>query len=263
MTHELEVDFWVAEFERNRRSRPEPRWDAPIELDPAARPLLEKSLAEFQLGDGGGPASLIARDADAYRGSQAGLARVVDLWFAEEKEHSRLLDGLLRRFGREPIQGHWSFSLFLFVRRWLGVRFELQALTLTELSSTAYYRLLRRHGGDPAPRDVCSLILRDEAGHLRFQRARLEAAGAPWSGWRRLFWRTQFRLCGYAAATVLWSSHGACLRALGATASEFFGEVARLFDAFIRRIERGAIRLPMLPSVVPQQRLFTAKRLNG
>lgn len=263
MPHELDVDFWVAEFARNRQNRPEPDWAAPIELNPAARPLLEKSLAEFQLGDGGGPASLIAFDAAAYRGSQAGLDRVVDLWFEEEKEHSRLLGGLLQRYHVQPIQGHWSFSLFLNVRRWLGVRFELQALTLTELSSTAYYRLLRRHGRDPALREVCSLILRDEAGHLRFQRARLEAAGAPWEGRQRLFWKTQFRLCGYAAATVLWSSHGRCLRALGATAEEFFGEAGRLFDAFLRRIERTAAEARWQPGAVTPQRLFAAKRLSG
>ncbi|MBS0658727.1 MAG: ferritin-like domain-containing protein [Verrucomicrobia bacterium] len=263
MPHELDVDFWVAEFARNRLGRPEPRWSAPLKLDPSARPLLEQSLAEFQLGDGGGPAALIACDASVYRTSQPGLERVVDLWFEEEKEHSRLLGGLLRRYGVRPIEGHWSFSLFLLVRRWLGVRFELQALTLTELSSTAYYRLLRRHGGDPALHDVCSLILRDEAGHLRFQRARLEAAGAPWTGWKRFWWRSQFRVCGYAAAAVLWSSHGSCLRALGATASEFFGEAGRLFDAFVRRIERGAAASLSRAQAGVSQRLFAAKRLSG
>lgn len=263
MQHELDVEQWVAAFARNREDRPEPRWEEPIALDPAARPLVEKSLAEFQLGDGGGPASLIAHDAALYRGSQAGLEQVVDLWFEEEKEHSRLLGGLLRRFGVQPITGHWSFSLFLAVRRWLGVRFELQALTLTELSSTAYYRLLRRHGVDPALRDVCALILRDEAGHLRFQHARLEAAGAPWRGARKAWWRAQFRACGFAAASVLWSSHGKCLRALGATTPEFFGEVTCLFEEFLRRFERRGTVQVARPEPAPAPRLFAAKRLSG
>ncbi len=228
---------WMAFFDRNRRCRPEPRWDAPISVPAEARPWLDRSLAEFQLGDGGGPASLIAWDVAQLRQRDPGMARAIDQWFEEEKEHSRLLGGLLRRLGVAPITGHWSFSLFCGVRRWLGVRFELQVLTLTELSSTAYYRLLRELGQDLALRDVCSLILRDESGHLLFQGARLRAAGAPWSRWRRWWWRAQFRACGLAAATVLWLSHGRCLRALGATRRRFFGEALRQFGRFLRRVD--------------------------
>ena len=250
---------WLAFFDRNRRRRPEPRWDAPIALPPGARPWLDHSLAEFQLGDGGGPASLIAWDVAKIPQGDPGLARVIGRWFEEEKEHSRLLGGLLRRFGVAPIRGHWSFSLFCGVRRWLGVRFELQVLTLTELSSTAYYRLLREFGQDPALRDVCSLILRDESGHLLFQGARLRAAGAPWPGWRRWGWRAQFLACGSAAAAVLWLSHGRCLRALGATRSRFFGETRRQFGRFLRRVdgmatERAGQPRDVAPSPEPSLR---------
>src|SRR5436189_232967 len=49
-----------------------------------------ETLEQFQLGDGGGPACLIAWDAKRYC-STRGLSQLVDHWFAEEREHSRLL----------------------------------------------------------------------------------------------------------------------------------------------------------------------------
>jgi hypothetical protein len=116
------------------------------------------------------------------------------------------------------------------------VKFELQILTLTELSSTAYYWLLLRHCEDPAVRDVCSLILRDEAGHLAFQNDRLACAGAPWSSWRRQVWQVQFWLSGMIAASVLWLSHGRCLKALGVTTAQFYQEAAKQFSRFLLRL---------------------------
>lgn len=242
MNRPLNIEKWRAFFLRNRKNRPEPRWDAPRRQDWPGQSLLEQSIREFQLGDGGGPASLIAWNRERYRNSQAGLAEVIDLWFEEEKEHSRLLGALLRRYEREPIAGHWSFSLFCGIRRVMGVSFELQVLTLTELSSTAYYRLLRQHGQDPALREVCDLILRDEAGHLAFQNDRLAAKGLPGRGWRRWLWQRQFVVCGWIAATVLWASHGRCLRAMGATTRGFYREATRQFYRFLLRLDHRAAR---------------------
>ena len=42
----------------------------------------------------------------------------------------------MRRFGGRFIYSHWSFTAFCLCRRTLGVRFELQVLTLTELVSS-------------------------------------------------------------------------------------------------------------------------------
>ncbi|MEM7386498.1 MAG: hypothetical protein AAF514_16275 [Verrucomicrobiota bacterium] len=247
MIRNLDMKKWVGYFQKNGCDRPEPDWKGPIEIGDTVRPYLVQSLREFQLGDGGGPASLIAWNAARWRKSLPGLEEVVDLWFEEEKEHSRLLGGLLERYGVEPIEGHWSFSLFCWIRRLLGVRFELQVLTLTELSSTAYYRLLKQYGTDSCLREVCGLILRDEAGHLAFQHDRLVAAGAPGGFWSWL-WRAQFRLCGWGAASVLWLSHGACLRRMGATTRTFYAEAGMQFSSFLDRIDRTAVTKESIPA---------------
>ncbi len=221
---------WIAHFERNSRNRPEPDWQAPYAPLPAA---VVRSVEQFRLGDGGGPACLIAYDAERFRGTTPERRRLVDLWFQEEAEHARLLGGAVRRFGGRIITWHWSFGVFCFVRRWGGVRFELQALTLTELVSTAYYRLLRRHSPDGPLAAMCDLILRDEAGHVAFHRDRLAGAGGWW-------WRWQFTAFGYAAATMLWINHAPGLKAIGGTRREFYRETTRQLTRFVRRLRRAS-----------------------
>jgi hypothetical protein len=232
------LDRWLAHFARNREDRPEPDWAAPITLAAeAVRPLV-RSLEQFQLGDGGGPAYLIARDRERFLGGAEGMRRLVDLWFAEEREHSRLLGAAVARFGGRCIRGHWSFTAFCWARRWFGVRFELTVLLLTEIVSTVYYRLLRRHGADPALRAMCGLILRDESGHIAFHRDRL--AGEARSGRARYgrWWAFRFRMLGLAAATMLWVNHAPGLCALGATRAEFYSEVGRELSHFLRRLRQ-------------------------
>jgi hypothetical protein len=234
----MHASKWIRHFLANRRNRPEPDWDASKSLEPRLVRKLLPSLRQFQLGDGGGPASLIARDAAAYRDSSEETRALVDLWFQEEREHSRLLGRAVRRFGGKPITSHWSFTAFCACRRIIGVRSELQILLLTELVSTAYYRVLRRHCQDEPLEAMCSLILRDEAGHVAFHRDRLAMDGRS----RGLLWMLQFWLCGYAAATMLWVNHGPCLCPLGARNSEYYREVQFQLSRFMRRLFRAEPR---------------------
>lgn len=237
----LDYDRWLTHFRRNRDSRPEPEWNAPLTLSPeVVRPLV-RSLEQFHLGDGGGPACLIAWNAEQFRASGEGTRELVDLWFAEEKEHSRLLKGAVARFGGHPISGHWSFTAFCWSRRWFGVRFELTVLLLTEIVSTAYYRMMRRHGGDPALRAMCRLILRDEAGHVTFHRDRLaRAARAKRAGYGKL-WELRFRALGLAAGTMLWANHAPALQALGGSRAEFYREVWLELSRFMRHLRSESL----------------------
>ncbi len=238
---------WIDHFRRNKLRRSEPDWDAPIRLDLHAVARVLPSLEQFQLGDGGGPACLIAHDAESFRGKSDEIRTLVDLWFAEEKEHSRLLSCAVKRFGGNLIRSHWSFSAFCASRRMLGVRFELQVLLLTEIVSTAYYRVLRRHIDDEAVRAMCSLILRDEAGHIAFHRARVASASRRGLA-SELLWALQFWICGFGAATMLWINHRRCLEAIGGTQAEYYREVRFEISRFLRRLdgERTAGSRPVL-----------------
>jgi hypothetical protein len=234
----LDLQRWLHHFERNQHNRPEPDWAAPVTVAATVLPALRQSMMEFQLGDGGGPASLIAHNAHSFMHRSDELHRLVNAWFNEEKEHSRLLGCVVARLGGTRFATHWSFELFCWVRWLFGVRFELQILTVTELTSTAYYTLLRRHYDDPAIRDALALILRDEAGHVAFHLDRIATDLAGKSAARRAFHRWQFWLSGIAAATVLWASHHRCARGAGATHLEFAREARRQIARFTGRLDR-------------------------
>ena len=151
----MNLDTWIDHFARNGKNRPEPNWDAPLQpLAPHAQAALLSSLQQFELGDGGGPAYLIGRDLQSYFEDHPAMKQMVDLWFTEEERHSQLLGKAVKRFGGDSIEGHWSFSVFCNVRKYLGVKFELYALLLTEITSNNYYKLLRKY----APDEVLSLI---------------------------------------------------------------------------------------------------------
>ena len=120
------------------------------------------------------------------------------------------------------------------------MRFELQVLLLTELVSTAYYRVLRRHSPDAPLAAMCGLILRDEAGHVAFHRDRLAGTGRSPLGPSGALWQVQFWLCGCAAASVLWTSHGRCLTAIGGSRAEYFHEVRWELRRFILSLCRAA-----------------------
>lgn len=243
----LDIGRWLAHFQRNRANRPEPDWNAPITLPAEAVQPLVRSLEQFQLGDGGGPASLIAWDAEQFRSSSDGMRTIVDLWFTEEREHARLLGAAVARFGGQCIRGHWSFTAFCWTRRWFGVRFELTVLLLTEIVSTVYYRLLHGHGQDLALRSTCRLILRDEAGHVAFHRHRLAQIARAGQARYGTGWEFRFRMLGLAAASMLWLNHAPGLTALGATGIEFYREVWLELSRFIRRLRRQAARAEQPP----------------
>jgi len=250
----LDYDYWISHFLRNREHRAVPDWSAPRELLPASvfKPLL-RSVEQFQLGDGGGPASLIAKDAERFRGSSPEMRRIVDLWFEEEREHSQLLGDAVDALGGKRIDSHWSFTAFCQCRRILGVRFELQVLLLTEITSTAYYRLLQRHSPFPALATMCGQILRDEGGHISFHRDRLAAAGRSPQGLIGWFWTLQFCLCGYAAGTMLWVNHRRCLVNLGATTPEFYREVTLELRRFLQALARQAKCSSQMRTPVPSK----------
>ena len=61
------------------------------------------------------PASLIAYDAERFRGSTEKMRAIVDLWFAEEAETCAIAGLRGQRFHGRYITSHWSFTAFCFV----------------------------------------------------------------------------------------------------------------------------------------------------
>lgn len=226
----MNLNRWLNHFRNNQRDRVEPKWDAPTELTDYQIEALLPSLAQFELGDGGGPCYLTAWNKEKFL-SQPNTRELVDLWFQEEAEHSRLLGDAVKRFGGESIDSHWSFSVFCFVRKVLGVNFELRTLILTEIVSNVYYQMMLKHGGvkDEAIAQMCRLVIRDETGHIAFHKDRMARSQRKFG----MIWAGMFNLMGLAAGTMLWVNHGKAIRALGGKDSEFYQEIWHTMDHFI------------------------------
>jgi hypothetical protein len=235
----INYDHWISHFEINREHRREPDWGAAFTASERKRAAMARSLAEYQLGDGGGECRLIAHDATSVRGIDPRAATVIDLWFKEESEHSRLLSHAVRRVNGAFVTTTFAFRMFNRVRRWFGVQFEMLVLLIVEIVSTGYYRLIQRHCDDEPIAAMCGLILRDELGHIAFHAARLKG-GRPM--WRMPWWHLCFLLLGEACTAFLWFGHGRDLKAIGATRSELFDEVHEGLTDFLAGLCREPAR---------------------
>ncbi len=117
---------WIHHFgTTNRLDRPEPEWNLPLVLDEKKRNALVATLAQYQLGDGGGPVASSRAMRRRLRASDDEVRKVVDLWFAEEAEHSRLLGGAVQRLGGTFVDDSFAFRLFNQCRRAFGAQFEM------------------------------------------------------------------------------------------------------------------------------------------
>jgi hypothetical protein len=176
------------------------------------------------------------------------VRQVIDLWFREEAEHSRLLGEAVLRLRGDFVTDSFAFRLFKLCRRLLNAQFEMLVLLIVEIVSTGYYRMVRRHCGDRPVADMCGLILRDEAGHIAFHRDRL-AVEHP-QGVHRV-WEWYFYSLGYACTAFLWLSHGKWLRGIGGKRAELFQHVRHGLRRFLRQLQPKPIRRAETRSIIP------------
>ena len=81
----------------------------------------------------------------------------VKLFVAEEQNHARMLAELLaRRRGAHHQRAHWSDTVFVRLRRALGLRLELMVLLIAEVVALRYYRALRDGTDDPLVTQVAA-----------------------------------------------------------------------------------------------------------
>jgi hypothetical protein len=215
------VDHFVAEAQR-RRALGDPDWTQAAVVDEA----VARSVQRFQVGEAGDGANLIAKADAAGDPDYAAAAR---LFVAEEQNHARMLDLLLRSAGRRPIASHWSDVAFVRLRRAAGLRLELMVLMIAEVIALGYYRALRDGSCDALTSEVAGRILADEQRHVPFHTQRLRDAFRglpdPLRAVVVVFWWLMFG----GAAMVVAADHGAALVALGVRRRTFLREVVALF----------------------------------
>ncbi|KDN19910.1 ferritin-like domain-containing protein [Amycolatopsis rifamycinica] len=224
MTHAHWLQDFEAEAER-RRGREDPPWEQGTTLHPD----IAKSIQRFQVGEAGDGANLIAKAA----GDDTYLA-AVKLFVAEEQNHARLLAELLRAAGVGTIAGHWSDTVFVKLRRALGLRLELMVLLIAEVVALRYYRALRDGAGDPLVAEVAARILADEERHVPFHCHRLRG-GFPAGVRAVVFGAWRVLLIGVTITVAV--DHGPALRRLGVGRREFVADVLTAFDVALARLQ--------------------------
>ena len=240
--HEInDVDCakWLEHLHDQRLRRSEPNWgDLNKWMRPDLVKLLLPSLQQHELSDDWESGRLVAFNAGRFVRRHPDFAEVIEAWLAGQKEHARLLGRAVDRFDGVHIDQHWCISLFARARRIFGVRFELQALLITEIVGSAYYRILERRANDDPVKQMCDVIIRDKSGHVAFHLDRLAMADRSILALTRKAWETQFRMMGHVTAILLWVNHGPCLMPLGADTEEFFREVQAGISDFVIQLRR-------------------------
>lgn len=222
---------WLQDFEteaERRRRREDPPWSRGARLDPA----VARSVQRFQVGEAGDGANLIAKAA-----GDDGYLAAVKLFVAEEQNHARMLAELLGAAGVPTIGTHWSDTVFVRLRRALGLRLELMVLLIAEVIALRYYRALRDGTTDPVVTQVASRILADEERHVPFHCHRLRIGFRELGTPARTALFGAWRLLLLGVALTVAADHGPALHRLGVGRREFVADVLAAFESALARLQ--------------------------
>ncbi|CAL9495970.1 ferritin-like domain-containing protein [Streptomyces sp. Tu 3180] len=223
---------WTRRFEdelARRHAQGDPDWGQGATLHPA----VWASVQRFQVGEDGDGANLVGKADEAGDGD---YARAVRLFVAEEQNHARLLARLLAAGGVPTLAGHWSDTVFVRLRRLLGLRTELLMLMIAEVVALRYYRALHEGADDSLTSDVAGRILADEQRHVPFHCERLHASLAELPRAARRPVMALWRLLLLAVSLVVAVDHGPALRRLGLGRLRFTAEVAASSGAVVSAV---------------------------
>ncbi|MFI6043899.1 ferritin-like domain-containing protein [Nocardia sp. NPDC051321] len=224
-----EFSRWATEFEAKKVARAaagDPEWGRGAKLEPA----VVRSVQRFQVGESGDGANLIAK---AEAAGDPAYTAAVRLFVAEEINHARMLGLLLAAGGSPTIRAHWSDTVFVRLRRALGLRLELMVLMVAEVVALRYYRALRDGTDDTSTAQVAGLILNDELRHVPFHCHRLRVAFAKTSASARLIPVLLWWIVLVGATMVVAADHGPALRRLGVSRTGFVLDVIALFKGIV------------------------------
>jgi hypothetical protein len=236
----MNTQHWISHFEASTRLNREMQLPvAPCSLPGPVRNALARSVAIFQLGESGGGTRLrrYARSIAPLENLQ-GYQRAVDLFVAEEQSHAALLARTVTHLRGTLLQKQWTNSVFRWLRDLVNLEFNIQVLLTAELIAEVYFGLLALRCSDPVVKTVAKKLLRDEMGHLSFQRDFLFERLKTLTPAMQRLWHWQFQVIHLATASVVSWDHRDCLRSLNITPADFRSRAVRCWESFQSRLER-------------------------
>ena len=236
----MNTQHWISHFEANTRLNHELQLpDTACDLPEHVRSTLARSLAIFQLGESGGGTRLRRYTRSiASLENLKGYQRAVDLFVAEEQSHAALLARTVKHLRGTLLQKQWTNSIFRWMRDLVNLEFNIQVLLTAELIAEVYFGLLSLRCSDPVVQTVAKKLLRDEMGHLSFQRDFLFERLKTLTPAVQRLWRWQFQAIHYATTCVVSWDHRDCLRSLNVSPADFRSRALRCWQSFQSRLER-------------------------
>jgi len=202
---------WQTFFEyRSGRPLPTLRSDIDYSTFPSS---IARSLAIFQLGESGGGSVIKQARGDTGAGTGAEYSDAMALFVDEEHRHANILAMCIRLLGGAVIRKNWTASLFVSVRRLIGLRTKICVLLAAEVVGICYYHLLASRMPDCQVRRCLLQLVEDERSHLYFHCDFLRLQTR--SGWRRALFVCSWRTLMFFAAFVVLIDHRRAIRDSG------------------------------------------------
>lgn len=236
----------------------DPALVAPEDVGAALRPHLARTLARFQIGEGG--EGRVAREVWKVRDETIDddYRVALGLFVREEGRHARILAGMVRALGGDLVRTTWTERLFVRGRRLAGLRLKVLCLLAAEVVGIGFYGAVASRCRGPLA-DALRQITGDEEAHLRFH-VDFFRAGARTPVARLAFAAAWVAIAGVACGLVL-LDHRRTLRALGVPLADAARDYTARIAAVLADVRRAAPapRQPDRPGAAPLPRTPAAR----
>lgn len=238
---------WHRHFLQNRGASRMLPWDESQRLSASERRLVARSIQQFQLGEW-------ARGRGLMRRASAHPVLAIDPWWlpalqlfiAEEQEHSNILGCFLDRERIPRLPNHWLDGIFRRLRKLAGLELCSTVLVTAETLAIPFYQALRDATHSPLLRAICVRILCDEAAHLKYQALTLGLIHRSLGKRARAVRSLSHSVLFQGTALLLWQQHRQVFHAAAWNFRRFWNEARRefaLLERHIRQVSPEGARL--------------------
>lgn len=229
-----ELGIWLNHFEHHAqhpRALPSSLSDV---LTADERSLIARSIATFQLGEQSEGATLLrAAERCAREHGQPSLARIVQLFVAEEQHHAALLKKFMQDHGIALRRHDWTERVFRRLRRLAGLELYLYVLITAELIGILYYRALETVTDCERLKLMCRTLVCEELAHVGFESHLLLALRAGRPVPMRGMLRLAHRIFLVGTASVVWLTHREVLQRAGYNGRRFLRACLAQHDFYL------------------------------
>jgi hypothetical protein len=230
---------WNNHFLENRDHSSTLPWHDSYRLSPGERRLVARSIQQFQLGEWARGRGFVRRaKTHPILAPDSWFVPALELFIAEEQEHSGILGRFLDREQIPRLTNHWLDGIFRRLRKLVGLEACATVLVTAEVLAVPFYQALRDATGSPLLRSICVRILCDEAAHLNYQALTLGLVRRPLSDRARAIRSFCHSMLFHCTALLLWQQHRRVFRAAGWDFGRLLDDARRAFAFLEFRIRQ-------------------------